>query len=87
MKTLTKTLIFLGLFLWCPIFFSIIYADDSLDDFPKPLGAEWAQLYPEASGRSIVAIPSGYVIAGRQNGPYESPLLDYWTILVRYGID
>ena len=65
---------------------SISFCDDSLDDFPVPLGAEWAQLYPEAYGRSIVAASSGYVIAGRQNGPDSSPLLDYWSILVSYNI-
>ena len=87
MKPLTKYLIPFSLIIFCALNGSRLYADDPLDDFPKPLGAEWAQVYPEASGRSIVAIPSGYVVAGRQNGPTDSPLLDYWTVLVRYNLD
>ena len=66
---------------------AVSYADDPLDDFPVPLGAEWAQLYPESFGRSIVAVPSGYVIAGKQNGPSTSSSLDLWTILLTYGVD
>jgi PKD repeat protein len=75
-------LVFCGLFV-----ISAGHADDPLDDFPTPLGAEWAQLYPEAFGQSIVATPTGYVVAGKQNGPTASAALDMWTILVRYGND
>ncbi|MCB1774666.1 MAG: PKD domain-containing protein [Gammaproteobacteria bacterium] len=66
---------------------TVAYADDPLDDFPVPLGTEWAQLYPESFGRSIVAVPSGYVVAGKQNGPSTSSSLDLWTVLVAYGTD
>lgn len=84
MKAWIKILFMYGLLLWCLPIQSISYADDPLDDFPEPLGADWANSYPEAFASSIVATSSGYVVAGRQNGPDSSPLLDYWTILVRY---
>jgi len=76
----------LGLLLLCLLLAASAPADP-LDDFPRPLGAEWAQLYPEAFGRSIIAIPTGYVIAGKQNGPSGSALLDSWAILLRYNAD
>lgn len=62
-------------------------AVDTLDDFPLPLGADWAQLYPEAVCRSIVATPTQYVVAGVQPGPDSSPALDFWTLLASYGLD
>ncbi|RLD67255.1 MAG: hypothetical protein DRI98_12785, partial [Bacteroidetes bacterium] len=60
-----------------------VLADDTLDDFPTPLGADWAQLtYAHSQARAIVEIPEGYVVAGRQNASVGSGL-DYFTVLVR----
>ena len=73
------------------IFFLLItfnfYADDPLDDFPTPLGAQWAQYYhAETSGRSIIAIPTGYMVAGRQVGAV-GPGIDYWATIVRFDLN
>ena len=79
MKTSIK-----ALFLFVFLLLCLLNISTYADDFTAPPGAEWTQMFPEASAKSVVATSSGYVVAGRQNGPDSSPLLDYWTILVSY---
>jgi hypothetical protein len=64
-----------------------VSADDPLDDYPTPLGAQWGQrYYAETSARTIVAIPEGYVVAGTQTGSV-GPGIDTWATLVRFDLN
>lgn len=83
MKVSAKAICVVAAFLLSISFNSPALADDPLDDFPTPLGADWAQLtYAHSRAKAIVEIPAGYVVAGRQDASI-GPGLDYFTVLVR----
>ncbi|OQY02704.1 MAG: hypothetical protein B6I22_13255 [Desulfobacteraceae bacterium 4572_123] len=86
MKLLAKGLILIFLLFFCFVNFPA-YADDPLEDYPRPLGAHWGKRYHvETSGRSIIAIPGGYVVAGTQLGSI-GPGIDTWATLVRFDLN
>ena len=86
MKNVAKGFVLSFLLTSCFVNFPA-WADDPLEDYPKPLGAQWGQrYYSDTSGRSIIAIPNGYVVAGTQNG-LEGPGIDTWATLVRFDLN
>ncbi len=69
------------------VFCSITPADDSIDDFPNPLGGFWAQVFlSDSAAASIADIPGGYIVAGRQIASV-GPGLDYYTALAKFDTD
>lgn len=84
MKTSAKAICYVAAFLLYLSFCGSALADDTLDDFPTPLGGVWGQRFlSDSVAKALIEIPGGYVVAGRQIGAVGEEL-DHYTALARF---